>query len=298
MAHIVLIGPGAIGGTVGAAIAGNGRDRLTICARQEFDTLTLTRSTGEQVASHRVSVVTSPEKIDGADWVLLAVKAHQTPDAASWLKVALGPDTRLAVLQNGVEHRDRVAPFVRHGSVVIPVVVQLPAERTAPGKIKTYGGATLTVADDERGRAFAGLFESTLVKVALTDDFMTRQWEKLCLNAASGSLSTITANPDAISTIPGMRDLALRIVEECMAVGRAEGARFANDFARSLVDGFMSRPGNRGNSMYYDRMAGQMLEYDARNSVISRLGRKHGIATPISDTLVPILRALCPVISL
>jgi 2-dehydropantoate 2-reductase len=294
MAHIVLIGPGAIGGTVGAAIAGNGRDTLTICARQEFDTLTLTRSTGEPAASHKVSVVTMPKKLD-ADWILLAVKAHQTPDAAPWIKAALGPRTCVAVLQNGVEHRERVAPFVGAENAVVPVVVNLPAERTAPGKIKTYGGATLTVADNPEGRAFAALFDGTFVKAAVSDDFTTRQWEKLCLNAASGSLSTITANPDAISTIPGMRDLALRVVEECIAVGRAEGARFANDYARSLVDGFMSRPGNRGNSMYYDRMAGQMLEYDARNAVISRLGRKHGIPTPVSDTLVPILRALCPV---
>jgi len=294
MAHIVLIGPGAIGGTIGAAIAGNGRDRLTICARQDFDTLTVTRATGEPVASHKVVVVTSPSKLDNAHWVLLAVKAHQTPDAAEWMKAALGPHTRLAVLQNGVEHRARVAPFVGAGNSVVPVVVQLPAERVAPGRIKTYGAVSLTVAGDDAGNAFAGLFEGTFVKVALTDDFMTRQWEKLCLNAASGSLSTIAANPDAISTIPGMRDLALRIVEECIAVGTAEGARFDKNYARSLVDGFMSRPGNRGNSMYYDRMAGRMLEYDARNAVISRLGRKHGIATPISDTLVPILRALCP----
>jgi 2-dehydropantoate 2-reductase len=294
MAHIVLIGPGAIGGTISAAIAGNGRDRLTICARQHFDTLTVTRATGEPVASHKVSVVTSPEKLEQADWVLLAVKAHQTPDAAAWLKAALGPNTRLAVLQNGVEHRARVASFVGNANDVVPVVVQLPAERVAPGQIKTYGGISLIVADNEAGRAFAELFAGTFVKVSLTDDFMTRQWEKLCLNAASGSLSTIAANPDAISTIPGMRDLALRIVEECIAVGTAEGARFTPDYGRSLVDGFMSRAGNRGNSMYYDRMAGRMLEYDARNAVISRLGRKHGIATPISDTLVPILRALCP----
>jgi len=294
MSRIALIGPGAIGGTVAAALASAGAHDLVICARQAFDTLTLTRSNGESGLSSPITVVTSWREIAPTDWVLLCVKAHQTPAAADWLKATLGSGTRLAVLQNGVEHRERVAPFVSEANAVIPVVVQLPAERTAPGRITLYGGATLIVAEGPIGRAFGDLFSGTFVSVLLTDDFMTRQWEKLCLNAASGSLSAITSNPNAVATVPGMRELAKRLVEECLQVGRAEGAELTDGFADSLVDGFMARPNNRGNSMYYDRRAGRMLEYDARNAVIARLGRKHAIPTPITDTLVPILRALCP----
>lgn len=55
-----------------------------------------------------------------------------------------------------------------------------------------------------------------------------------------------------------------------------------------------SRPDARGNSMFYDRRDGKPLEWDARNGLICRLGRKHNISTPISDTLVPLLRALSP----
>jgi 2-dehydropantoate 2-reductase len=54
----------------------------------------------------------------------------------------------------------------------------------------------------------------------------------------------------------------------------------------------MMRTGNRGNSMYYDRRDGNVLEFDARNTVIQRLGKKHGIPTPISDVIVPLLRAI------
>ena len=132
------------------------------------------------------------------------------------------------------------------------------------------------------------------MRIQVTDDFMTRQWEKLCLNASSGSISTLTLNPDAIATVPGLKDLAKTIPRECIAVGRAEGAKLEDGYADTLVEGHMSRTGNRGNSMYYDRLAGRMLEYDARNAVVTRMGRKHGIPTPVSDTLVPLLRALCP----
>jgi 2-dehydropantoate 2-reductase len=223
---------------------------------------------------------------------MLAVKSHQTDSAAEWLRATVGPDTKLAVLQNGVEHRDRVAPFVPASATVLPIVVQLPAQRTAPGRISTYGNTVLIAADDAPGQAFAALFADTSVKVNLTDDFTTRQWEKLCLNAASGSIATLTLNPDAIGTVPGLREVALAIVAECMAVGRAEGAKFDPNYATQIVDGFMMRTGNRGNSMYYDRRDGNVLEYDARNAVICRLGRKHGIPTPVSDTITPLLRAV------
>jgi len=294
MARVVLIGPGAIGGTVAGGIADSGRHDLTICANRTFETLTLTRTDSGEARAFPVRVVTSPSDAKHADWVLLAVKSHQTASAAEWLKATVGPDTRLAILQNGVEHRSRVAPYIPVGTAIVPVVVQLPAQRTAPGAITTYGQALLIVGDDEHCHAFAGLFEGTSVKVQCDADFRTREWEKLCLNAASGSLTTLTMDPDCIGTVPGMRELAKAIAEECVAVGRAEGAKFANDFAGNLTNMMAARRGNRGNSMYYDRRDGKELEWDARNGVIARLGRKHGIATPISDILIPLLRALGP----
>ncbi|MBI3676108.1 MAG: 2-dehydropantoate 2-reductase [Proteobacteria bacterium] len=294
MTRIHLIGPGAIGGTVAAGIAESGRHDFTICGNQAFDALTVTRSDTKEFRSLPVRVVTKPSEVSRADWVLLAVKSHQTPSTAEWLKAAVGPSTKLAILQNGVEHKERVRGLVPASAPLLPIVVQLPAERTAPGKITTYGPALLIAADNDIGREFAGLFENTSVRVQLSDDFMTRQWEKLCLNAASGSLTTLTMDPDAIARVPGLRDLAKRIADECVAVGRAEGAKFADDFAANLANMLAARRGNRGNSMYYDRRDGKELEYDARNAVIARLGAKHGIATPLSSALVPLLRALGP----
>jgi 2-dehydropantoate 2-reductase len=291
VARVVLIGPGAIGGTVAGGLLASGRHDVTVCANQHFETLTIRRADGSQAQSWPVRVATRSSEIGPAEWVLLAVKAHQTPSSEGWLKAAVGPSTKLAILQNGVEHRDRVVPFIPPSARVLPIVVQLPAQRTALGEITTYGGALLIAEDGELGCSFADLFADTPVKVNLTDDFMTAQWEKLCLNAASGSITALTLNPDAIGTTPGLRELALGIVEECMQVGRAEGAHFADGYALRLVDGFMMRTGNRGNSMYYDRREGKELEYDGRNAVICRLGRKHGIATPLSDMIVPLLQA-------
>lgn len=294
MARIALIGPGAIGGTAAGALLQTGKHDLTICANQSFDRLTVTRSDTGETQSWPAKVVTKPGEASPADWVLLAVKSHQTAGAGDWLKATVGPNTKLAVLQNGVEHRDRVRPFIPPSVSVVPVVVQLPAQRTAPGAIETYGQTLLIVGDDPASRAFAALFDGSSMKVQTDADFHTREWEKLCLNAASGSLITLTMNPDCIATTPGMRDLCKAIADECVAVGRSDGANFADGFAENLTTMLAARTGNRGNSMYYDRRDGKKLEWDARNGVIIRLGKKYSVPTPISDVLVPLLRALDP----
>lgn len=292
MTSIALIGPGAIGGTVAFGLLDRGAD-LVVCANQHFAELGLTRADTKDRRAHAVKVVTSPADAAHADWVLLCVKSHQTDSSAAWLKATIGHHTKLAVLQNGVEHRGRVAAHVCTGNAVVPVVVMLPAERTVPGEITLYGGAVLTAPDDAAGREFAALFAGSFVKAKTDADFKSREWEKLCMNAAGGALTVLTARPDAIASSPELAALALAIVEECMAVGRAEGAVFADGFAAAIVAMF-ARPGGRGNSMYYDRRDGKPLEWEARNGVVRRLGAKHGIATPISDTIVPLLKALSP----
>jgi 2-dehydropantoate 2-reductase len=289
MARIALIGPGAIGGTVGYALAEKGHD-LVICANTKFAELALTRADTKVRRALAVEVVASPDAARPADWVLLCVKSHQTASAAGWLKATIGPHTKVAVLQNGVEHRETVARYVGSGNAIVPVVVMLPAERTAPGEITTFGGAALTVPDDAAGKEFCALFDGTFVKVAPDADFVSRAWEKLCMNACSGSLCAIMNHPAAIAAYPDMRPLAEAIVEETMMVGRAEGARFADGFAGQIV-GLFVRPG-RGNSMYYDRRDGKPLEWDARNGVVQRLGAQRGIATPVADVIVPLLKAL------
>jgi 2-dehydropantoate 2-reductase len=292
MTRIAIIGPGAIGGTVAFALSG--KHDVVICANQAFDTLAITRVQTKEREAVPVTVLTAPETAKPVDWVLVCVKSQQTPAVAGWLKALVGKHTRVAVLQNGVEHRERVAPLVPIGTVIVPVVVALPAERVAPGEIEMHGGAQLTVPDDDPSHEFVGLFDGTFVKASTDRDFKTRVWEKLCLNCAGGALSALTLRPDALASTPEMTALGVRFIQETMAVGTAEGAKFADGFVEQLVAMQSSHRVARGNSMYYDRRDGKPLEWDSRNGVVQRLGRKHGIPTPISDVIVPILKALSP----
>jgi 2-dehydropantoate 2-reductase len=82
------------------------------------------------------------------------------------------------------------------------------------------------------------------------------------------------------------------LVEECVAVGRAEGATIPSSVIDSTIaNARNSSEGSIAGSIHADRLAGHQMEVDARNGVIVRLGAKHGIPTPMNKMLVTLLNA-------
>jgi 2-dehydropantoate 2-reductase len=59
-----------------------------------------------------------------------------------------------------------------------------------------------------------------------------------------------------------------------------------------VVERLLAMPPDLGTSIMFDRLAGRPMEWDARNGVVCRAGARHGIPTPVSDVLVPLLAAL------
>jgi 2-dehydropantoate 2-reductase len=81
------------------------------------------------------------------------------------------------------------------------------------------------------------------------------------------------------------------MVRECIAVGRAAGATLDDSIVEAVVDGARNAPADSINSLLADRMAGRPMEIDARNGAVVRLGRKHGIPTPLNEMAVALLVA-------
>jgi 2-dehydropantoate 2-reductase len=287
MASILLIGPGAIGATLTAWLCQDDRHQVTVAARTAFTSIETT--TPEGVIRAMPQVITDPRAAKPVDWILAATKTYDSESAAQWLPKAIGPRTRLAVIQNGVEHVRRFEK-VFDVAKIVPVMIDLPAERTAAGRTVQRGPAKLVVPAGENGAAFLALFAHTNFDASQTGDFTTAVWRKLCLNSA-GAVSAVLAKPAGISHHDGVAEIMRNIVRECVAVGRAEGATLADSIPDDIVAGARRAPRDAGNSIYADRIAGRPMEIDARNGVIVRRGREHGIATPINAIMVALLEA-------
>lgn len=287
MPDIAIIGPGAIGGTVAAWLAQSPGNRVTLCVRTPIDTLTV--ETPARTITARPRVLTAPESGKPMDWVLIATKAYDVAPTARWFPGLVGPETRVAVLQNGVEHVARFLPFLARQQIM-PVVIDMPAERTAPDHIRQRGAGMLTVADDADGRRLVDLFAGTDMDVRLTGDFKSVAWRKLALNCA-GIVNAVTMQPAGIARFAPAADIMRALIQECMAVGRAEGATLVDTLADDIVAATAGRPADSVNSLHADRIYGRPMEIDARNGVIVRLGRQHGIPTPVNQLMAALLEA-------
>jgi 2-dehydropantoate 2-reductase len=288
MARIAVIGPGAIGTTLAAWLAQGDAHDVTVCARSPLDRLRVA-APGEVIEACP-TVLTDPAGATAVDWVVAATKTYDTPGCLPWIERLAGPATRLAVVQNGVEHRERFGALVPPERTV-PVIVYLPAERLSPGEVLQRENGRLVVPDDPAALAFAGLFAATPIRVETTADWPSAAWRKLALNAA-GAVDALTLRPAGIARGEEMGDAIRALVAEVLAVGRAEGADLPDDLPDLILAHMRAEAPDGINSIHADRRAGRTMEIDARNGIVVRAGERHGIATPVSRMLTALLRVV------
>ncbi len=285
---IAVVGPGAVGTTVAAYLYAAGHPVL-LCGRTPRAHLEL-RPDGADPIVVPGPVCTDPDEVSGAvGVVLLAIKATQNADGGRWLSRLCDEHTTVVVLQNGVEQVEQVQPHCP-SSTVLPGIVWYGAETAPQGWVRLRTDVRVVLPDGPAAAKVADLLNGAGCTVECDPDFTTAAWRKLLVNALAG-LMVLTGRRSGMFHRDDVAAMSRRYVAECAAVARAEGAKLDDDVVDELVDMFRQAPTDMGTSMLADREAGRPQEWDIRNGVIIRKARVHGIATPISDVLVPLLAA-------
>jgi 2-dehydropantoate 2-reductase len=284
--RIAVVGPGGVGTFFAAHLASAGHD-VVACSRRPFTEYIVE----SELAPVRgpANVVTDPDDLDGpVDWVLLAVKAHQTDSAAAWLEALCDPDTQVITVQNGVEGRTRAEPYV-NGATVWLAVVYCGAELVAPGHSRHSSHGMLIVPDKPQMHELAALFEGTGARIKPDPDYITQLWRKLGVNTVVNGLSALTDKPIGVVGEPTLRPVAEQLLSECWAVAAAEGATLSDDDIAPALDAMVGVGGTT--SMRVDRQKGRPTEYDALYGAVVRIGAKHGIATPTQALIGTLIAA-------
>ena len=286
--NIALVGPGAVGTTIAALLYRAGHSVL-VCGHTPRDSIEL-RPDDEDSIVVPGPVHTDPSEVSGpVDLVVLAVKATQNDDAGGWLERLCDEHTIVAVLQNGVEQVEQVKPHCPC-SPVIPGIVWYSAETQPEGWVRLRGEATLVLPSGPAAETVAELLRGAGCRVDCDPDFITAAWRKLLTNALAGFMA-LSARRSGMFRRDDVAAMSRHYVAECLAVARAEGARLPDDAVDELVGLFRQAPEDMGTSILADRENHRRMEWDIRNGVIIRKARAHGLATPISDVVVPLLAA-------
>jgi len=282
------VGPGAVGTTV-AALLYNAGHQVLVCGHTPRDSIELRPDGGDPIVVPG-PVRTDPGQVPGSvDVVVLAVKATQNDDAAGWLARLCDEHTIVTVLQNGVEQVEQVKPHCP-SSPVIPGIVWYSAETQPQGWVRLRTEAALVLPSGPAATTVAELLRGAGCRVDTDPDFITAAWRKLLTNALAGFLA-LSRRRSGMFRRDDVAALSHRYVAECLAVARAEGARLPDDLVDELVELFRRAPEDMGTSILADAENHRRMEWDIRNGVIIRKARAHGLATPISDVLVPLLAA-------
>lgn len=289
--RVAVIGLGGIGGVAAGLLQAAGRHHVIACMRKPLNRLVVERGDSENEVT--LNALGDPAQAMPVDWVLLCTKAQDAASTGPWLERLCGPSTRVAVLQNGIDHATPIAPWVKAENVV-PVIVYYNGERLGPDRVRIRSATDndLAVADNTAGRDFVRLLDGTGLRVLLSDDFAKLAWRKLLLNVVANPITALTMQRQGILRRDDAHALGMAILAEAVAVARAEGVLFADDEAERTMQTLRSYAPELGTSMYFDRMAGRQIEIEALTGAIVAAGARHNIATPINRTLLTLLRVI------
>lgn len=288
---VAVIGLGSIGGVVAGCLRAADRHDVVACTRSPLDRLVVERPEG--TVDVPIRALTDPAAAAPVDWLLLCTKAQQTPSVAPWLARLCDHRTRIAVLQNGIDHARRVGPFAGEATIV-PTIVYYNGERLAADRVRLRHVADhdLAVPDNANGQAFAELLAETPLHVLLSAEFETLAWRKLLINVIANPVTALTLQRQAVLRRDDIKALCFSILDEAIAVARADGARLADDEAAQIMAALLTYPAEAGTSMYFDRLAGRSLEADALTGAVVAAGERHGVATPLNRAMLALLRAV------
>lgn len=289
---IAVMAAGGIGGYYGGLLAQAGH-QVTFVARGMH--LAAIREHGLSVKSiddefciKLAQVVDDPSTIGIVDMVLFSVKTYDTDSAAHAVKPCVGSETIVVTFQNGVESADRIKKLVGNGHIV-PAPTQIETFIAAPGRIEQKSNFRVVVFSEEAIQSYpplnalAEIFRRAKFQVNVVPDARKAVWLKFLRLAPVAGLATLAReDPYFLFQREEAREALLSAMREIVDVARAEGIMLdeqdlgaANEWALGIRQGI--KP-----SMQKDIERGNRLEIDALSGAAVRLGRKHGIGTPVN----------------
>jgi 2-dehydropantoate 2-reductase len=295
--RFVVLGAGAIGAYVGAALARGGAD-VTLIARGAH--LAAMARDGVRVLSPRGDFAARPPVTDdfaavaGADVVLVGLKAYSLPEIAPALGELLAPDAAAIWAQNGIPWWYQPGlESVDPGGVIaasipaqhnIGCVVYSSTEIVEPGVIRHIEGTRFTIGEpsgevSQRCKAISAAFAAGGLRAPVESRLADQIWLKLIGNVAFNPITALTRSTlGQLGELPEMVDLLRAVFHECAQVADLLGVKFPVSLDRRLEAGLAV--GDHKTSMLQDAEAGKRLEVGCMTGAVVELADRLGVPVP------------------
>jgi 2-dehydropantoate 2-reductase len=292
------MGAGGLGGYFGARLALGGADVHFIARGRHLQAM---RADGlrvegpEPLHMRPVQATDDASTIGPVDLVMFCVKLWDSEAAIEQIRPLMGPRSVVVSFQNGVlKDQALIDAFgrarVMGGVGYVATTIDRPGviRQTGPMQRLLFGEHDGT--RSARGEALLAACLKGGIKAELSDDIVREVWQKFVFLAGlSGTTTTIRKPIGAIRDNSQTRAFLRDVMQEVVAVGRAQGVNLPADYADIRLQLADDVAYDMTSSMHHDLERGNPLEVRWLAGAVVELGRRHGVPTPLNRAIADIL---------
>ena len=289
--RILVAGAGAVGGYFGGRLAQAGRDVTFLVRPKRAEQI---QAQGLRILSPkygdftvRPKVITAAQIASPYDAIFLSVKSYNLAGAIDDFAPAVGPQTVIIPVLNGMRHLDEL--IERFGKdAVLGGVCYIATEMDSQGQIiqladfQSFDYGELDGKKTSRIEAVHQAFQGAGFDTAISGDILRDMWEKWVLLSSLGAVTCLLrGNIGEIVAVPGGADLSLSALRECAAIAAACGYPLSEAFLAAKSSQLTAPASSLTSSMYRDLKEQAPVEVDSILGHLIERGRKHGVSAPI-----------------
>jgi 2-dehydropantoate 2-reductase len=289
--RILVVGAGAVGGYFGGRLVQAGRDVTFLVLPKRAEQI---QAQGLRIVSPaygdftaRPKTITATQIASPYDVIFLSVKSYSLAAAIDDFAPAVGQQTVILPVLNGMHHMDVLTQrFGAHA--VVGGACFVATEIDSQGRIVqladfqslTYG--ELDGKKTSRIEAVHQVFSGAGFKTDISADILRDMWQKWVWLASVGAVTCLLrGNIGEIVAVPGGAELCLSALRECTAIAGACGYPTSETFLAEKSP-LLTAPGSQlPSSMYRDLTDHARVEVDTILGDLIERGRKHAVPAPI-----------------
>lgn len=288
--RLLVVGAGSTGGYFGARLAAAGRDvtflvRPRRAARLQNDGLQIVSPHGDLKINPKL-VVTG--KIPAHfDVILLAVKAYSLDSALNDVAPAVGPETMILPVLNGMKHveiiRERFGESSLVGCVCKIASYLDDADRIVQlADMQSLDYGEMDGSKSARTDQLNAFMQGSGFDAKLTQSIERKMWEKWVMMATIGGINCLMRGSiGEVEAAPDGTRFALQLLGEAIATVIAAGHPPSERFVESIRQTVTTKHSALTSSMYRDLQSGNRVEADQIVGDFVARAREAGVATPL-----------------
>lgn len=292
--RILIVGAGATGGYFGARLAQAGQD-VTFLVRERR--LTQLRETGLILQTPQGIETLQPQLVQASsldghyDLIVITVKSFALEQALEDIAPAVGPDTLIMPILNGMRHIDTLCEHFG-ADKVIGGLCKINATLGKNGEVvqmtplhQIYYGA-LDGNNDARLQRIDDALRESVVETFFTDNIISELWEKWLLLSTLGAVCALArGNTQQVLQSQGGEALLQSIFSEILAVISAEGYQPRPAITAKIFEVLSNPATPMTSSMYRDLTQGFDIEADQIIGDLLLRAKRNGINAPLLNAV-------------